>query len=210
MTEAEARDWISSLDVPRETLARLERFIAFLVHESGQQNLIAASTIPTVWSRHIVDSAQLLAHAPAQSGRWIDFGSGPGFPGLIVAALSGWPVDLVESRAKRIQFLQEAIEILQLQSAVRVFPSRAEKLEPSIYEVISARAFAPLPRLFELGRPFADGNTSWLLPKGRNAAAEVAEAGKTWQGSFELVPSVTDADSSILIARGVRSSGERR
>lgn len=211
MTEDEARAWIEGRNVPRETLERLDHFVAFLTAENDQQNLIAASTIPTIWSRHLVDSAQLLDHADgAGSGRWIDFGSGPGFPGLVVAAMGDRPVDLVESRAKRVQFLNAAVEILGLSGKVRVFGSRVETMPLETYAVISARAFAPLPKLLEIGRRFADQDTLWLLPKGRNAAAELAETRKAWQGSFELVPSLTDADSSILIARGVRSSGERR
>jgi 16S rRNA (guanine527-N7)-methyltransferase len=207
MTEDEARAWIAAHDVPRETLAAIERFIALLIDENRRQNLISASTIPSLWARHIVDSAQLLDHAPAD-GAWLDLGAGAGFPGLIVATLGARPVDLVESRAKRVQFLEAAAATLAT-PGVAVLAGRAETIPAKPYRVISARAFAPLERLFAIGQRFADKDTVWLLPKGRNAAAELAEARKTWQGDFALVPSVTDAESAILIARGV-SLGRRR
>jgi 16S rRNA (guanine527-N7)-methyltransferase len=188
-------------------LAAIDRFIALLVDENSRQNLISASTIPSLWVRHIVDSAQLLDHAPAD-GAWLDLGAGAGFPGLIVATMGARPVDLVESRAKRVQFLEAAAATLAT-PGVAVLAGRAETIPAKPYRVISARAFAPLERLFAIGQRFADKDTVWLLPKGRNAAAELAEARKTWQGDFALVPSVTDAESAILIARGV-SLGRRR
>jgi 16S rRNA (guanine527-N7)-methyltransferase len=208
MTEEEALAWTAARNVPRGTMDRLNAFIEFLAVENSRQNLIAASTLPAVWSRHIVDSAQLLDHAP-DGGTWVDLGSGPGFPGLIVAAIGERPVDLVESRAKRVQFLQAAVEILGLQSRVTVHSAKVESHPAKPYQVISARAFAPLPRLFDLGGRFADLATTWLLPKGRNAGIELAECRSAWQGEFALVPSVTDADSSILIARGVRPGRHR-
>ncbi|WP_420141839.1 16S rRNA (guanine(527)-N(7))-methyltransferase RsmG [Sphingomonas sp.] len=202
MTEDEAQTWLAGRSVPRETLDHVSRFIDLLTKANTEQNLIAASTLPQVWSRHITDSVQLLDHAPPL-GRWVDLGSGPGFPGLMIALFGKHHVDLVESRAKRVGFLHDAITCLGLDSRVRVLSGRAEAVAATTYDVISARAFAPLPRLFEIGRRFARADTVWLLPKGRNAAAELAEAQQKWQGDFALVPSVTDADSSILIARGV-------
>jgi 16S rRNA (guanine527-N7)-methyltransferase len=202
MTEEDAKEWLAARTVPRETFDRVRGFIDLLTAANAEQNLVAASTLSTVWSRHIVDSVQLLDHGPPQ-GRWIDLGSGPGFPGLMVAAFGTHQVDLVESRTKRVQFLHDAVARLGLSDRVRILSGRAEAVAVDAYDVISARAFAPLPRLLDIGRRFADAKTVWLLPKGRNAAAELVEARRTWQGEFALVPSVTDADSSILIARGV-------
>jgi len=107
MTEEEARDWLSARNVPRETLDSIGRFLAFLKVEASQQNLIAASTIGSLWARHVVDSAQLLEHAGSWAS-WLDLGSGAGFPGLIVALLGEGRVTLIESRAKRVAFLREA------------------------------------------------------------------------------------------------------
>lgn len=203
MTEDDAQAWLAARDVSRGTLDAIADFLGFLTEEATRQNLIASSTLPHLWARHIVDSAQLLEHAP-KSGAWLDLGSGAGFPGLVVAALGARAVTLVESRAKRIDFLSRAAERLGIASHVTVHHGRAETVPAAPYTVISARAFAPLPKLLAIGSRFATPDTVWVLPKGRGAADELAEARKSWQGEFALVPSVTDAESSILIATGVR------
>jgi 16S rRNA (guanine527-N7)-methyltransferase len=205
MTEEQAQDWLrTNLNVSRETLERLEAFIAFLRREASSQNLIAASTLDHIWSRHIVDSAQLLKLLPddlPRDGNWIDLGSGAGFPGIIVAILSEHHVTLVESRNRRIDYLQRAIGMLDLESNVTVAGMPLERLETAPYSVISARAFAPLPRLFELAARFSTDKTIWLLPKGRNAVKEWEEVQLVWTGNFSIEPSVTDAESGILVGQ---------
>lgn len=205
MTEEQAQDWLrTNLDVSRETWERLEAFIAFLRREASSQNLIAASTLDHIWSRHIVDSAQLLKLLPddlARDGNWIDLGSGAGFPGIIVAILSEHHVTLVESRNRRIDYLQRAIGMLDLESNVTVAGMPLERLETAPYSVISARAFAPLPRLFALAARFSTDKTIWLLPKGRNAVKEWEEVQLVWTGNFSIEPSVTDAESGILVGQ---------
>ena len=147
MTEDEAKSWLAeTFDVSRETQERLEAFISFLRMEAELQNLISAATLDQIWARHIVDSAQLLKFAP-EDGDWLDLGSGAGFPGLIVPMLSGHRVVLVESRAKRIDFLERAITMLGMEDVAVVAGMPLERLETAPYSVISARAFAPLPRL---------------------------------------------------------------
>ncbi len=203
MTEDEAQHWLrANFDVSRETWERIEAFIAFLSREALSQNLIAASTLDNIWSRHIVDSAQLLKFLPDSvppHGSWIDLGSGAGFPGLVIAILSGYHVTLVESRARRIDYLQRAIGLLELEGRVTLAGMTLERLETDPYSVISARAFAPLPRLFDLAARFSTDNTIWLLPKGRNAVKEWEEVQTVWTGTFRIEPSVTDADSGILV-----------
>lgn len=222
MTEDEARNWLREcISVSRETEERLEAFIAYLRVEMLEQNLISASTADLVWTRHIVDSAQLLTLLPGghdQSGGWIDLGSGAGFPGLVVAIISDWKVTLVESRARRIDYLQRAVETLGLESRVRIEGRPLERVETAPFSVISARAFAPLPRLFGLAQRFSTDKTLWLLPKGRNAAKEWEEAKRDWNGNFRIAPSVTDDEAGILIGRltgakqrnDVRQSAKRR
>lgn len=206
MTEEEARAWLETeLGVSRETMGRLERFIAFLLAEGEQQNLIAASTHDQIWARHIVDSAQLLPlAADAGEGRWVDLGSGAGFPGLIVAALSDRVTVLVESRRKRIEFLQAASKVLGVDDHVVVLGGRVETVPAQPAAVISARAFAPLDRLFTLGARFSRSGTLWLLPKGRNAQSELEAARDTWQGAFHVKQSITDAESAIIVAQRVK------
>lgn len=209
MTEEEARAWLDAhFDVPRETSEKLERYVAILLDEMDRQNLIAESTRSHVWARHIVDSAQLIPlSAPSQQGEWIDLGSGAGLPGIVAAILTQRPVRMVESRRKRIDFLNHLITDLNLGKA-EVFGGRVEAVPATSAAIISARAYAPLPRLFDSASHLSDKNTLWVLPKGRNAQNELEEAQRTWQGVFHVERSVTDADSAIIIARSVGRLGK--
>ncbi len=199
MTEDDAQKWLAEhFDVSRETWSKLEAFIEFLKAEAQQQNLISVSTMEHIWTRHIVDSAQLLQFAPSEPANWIDLGSGAGFPGLVIALLSDWHVTLVESRAKRIDYLNRAIAQLRLESRVNVAGMPVERVETQKFAVISARAFAPLPKLLDLSARFSTDKTIWLLPKGRNAVNELEEARKAWELDFSVQPSVTDPEAGIL------------
>lgn len=206
MTEEEARAWLGQqFDVSRETWERLEAYVAILLAEMEQQNLIAESTRPHVWARHIVDSAQLIPlAAKAGEGQWIDLGSGAGLPGIVVAILTNRPVQMVESRRKRIDFLNGVIEHLGL-SRASVFGGRVETVPVAQAAVISARAYAPLPRLLESAVHLSTEKTVWVLPKGRNAQNELETASRSWQGVFHVERSVTDADSAIIVAHAVGS-----
>lgn len=211
-TEAEALAWIERTFAPTPThWERLERFAAMLVAENGRQNLIAASTIPHLWVRHIADSAQLVAFDRVGQGLWMDLGSGPGLPGLVAAILSGRPTLLVESRKRRCEFLREVVAELGL-GHVEVAEAPLERVETRAAATISARAFAPLDRLIDLSARFSTESTHWLLPKGRNAVKELASLPPAWQKVFHVEQSHTDAESRILVGRGrivARQRGKR-
>jgi 16S rRNA (guanine527-N7)-methyltransferase len=199
MTEEEARLWLSTnLDVSRETEERLGAFVAFLIEEAKLQNLISAATLDHIWARHIVDSAQLLRFAE-KTGSWIDLGSGAGFPGLVIALLSDHRVTLVESRARRIDYLSRAVDFLGLKDRVCIAGSSIERVETAPFSVISARAFAPLPRLLDLAVRFSTAKTLWLLPKGKNAVKELHEAHGRWNLDFNVETSITDSEAGILV-----------
>ena len=206
MTEQDAKDWLQTqFSVSRETWGRLEAYVAILLEEMEQQNLIAESTRPHIWARHIVDSAQLIPLAStAEDGLWIDLGSGAGLPGIVVAILTDRPVQMVESRRKRIDFLNRLVTELGLDRAT-VSGGRVETVPTTQAAVISARAYAPLSRLFESALHLSSKKTTWVLPKGRNAQNELEEATRTWQGVFHVERSVTDADSAIIVAHAVKS-----
>jgi 16S rRNA (guanine527-N7)-methyltransferase len=207
-TEAEARGWLEGeLSVSRETSERLEAFAAFLREENERQNLVSRGSLEHLWVRHIADSAQLLLHAPSPTAAWLDLGSGAGFPGLIVAALHQGPVTLVEPRKLRVQFLQQAADILQVN--VRIIGDRLEKVVTEPFDVISARAFAASATTFALSHRFSTATTRWILPKGASAQSELDAARTSWQGEFRLVPSLTDDRASIIIAEGVRPRRQR-
>lgn len=211
MTEDEARAWLEDqFDVSRETWALLERYVATLLSAADEQNLIADSTKPHIWARHIVDSAQLLTHAGDDDGRdWIDLGSGAGLPGIVIACLVDRPLMMVESRRKRIDFLNDVIDDLNLSNA-RVFGGRVETVPATKAAVISARAYAPLPKLFSSALHLSDKKTVWVLPKGRNAQNELEAARPAWQGVFHVEPSVTDVDSALIIARNLAPAGKKK
>jgi 16S rRNA (guanine527-N7)-methyltransferase len=205
MDDQAARAWLAStFDVPRETLGRLEEFVNLLSRENERQNLVSRGSLQHVWPRHIVDSAQLLLHARAPAGSWLDLGTGAGFPGLIVALLHPGPVTMVESRPLRVDFLRRAVSLLGLTERAVVIGARAERLETPPFDMISARAFAPLGRVFDIGERFATPETRWVLPKGRNAKSELEAVESLWQGVFHLEPSVTDPEAGIVVAEGVR------
>lgn len=207
MTEDEARAWLlANLDVSRETMDQLEAYAALVREGQATQNLVSASTLPTFWSRHIVDSAQLVLLAGV--GSWLDIGSGAGIPGMVTAVITGAPTILVELRAKRAAFLQETAEMLGL-SNVTVIASTVQKLVSQPVDNITARAVAALPALLEMATPFAHKGTVWLLPKGKSAETELASLPRAWQGTWELRESVTDPDSHILIGRHIRVTNKR-
>jgi 16S rRNA (guanine527-N7)-methyltransferase len=201
MDEAAAKAW---LDVPRETLERLETFVRLLRAENERQNLVSRASLDQLWSRHIVDSAQLIRFASAPEATWLDLGTGAGFPGLIVALLHQGPVTMVESRKLRVDFLVRARDALGLADHAEIICSKVEAIQPRKFDVISARAFAPLGRLLEMGDRFAASTTRWVLPKGRNAKSELEAAESLWQGEFRLEPSLTDPDAHIIVAEQVR------
>ena len=204
MTEDEAKTWLTeNFPVSRETLVNLETLASAVTAENQHQNLVSAATIDQMWARHIVDSAQLLLLAPERSGTWIDLGTGAGFPGLVVAILSAQPMILVESRRKRFEFLRATAESLNLDH-VSVHAGSLDSLETTAASVISARAFAPLPKLLDAAIRFSRKKTLWLLPKGRSAPAELESIRSAWQGEFHVKPSVTDDDATIITATGVQ------
>jgi 16S rRNA (guanine527-N7)-methyltransferase len=201
MDEAEAK---SRLDVPRETIERLEAFAALLREENERQNLVSRASLENIWARHILDSAQLVRFAPAASRIWLDLGSGAGFPGLLVPLFHPAKAVLVESRRLRAEFLRNAASVLGVEDRIEILACRIEALADRKVDVISARAFAPLPRLLALAERFSTSGTVWILPKGRKAKSELDAARSSWQGDFRIEPSLTDADAGIVVATRVR------
>ena len=207
MTEAEARAWLATRDVPRETIDRLEAFAGLVIAENREQNLIGRPTEAEIWNRHIIDSAQLFWLGKG-AGRWADLGSGAGFPGIVIAILSGAPMTLIENRTRRIAFLQSAVDALGL-SAVSIHAGRVETYTGEPFDTVTARAFASLDKTFMLGPRLGGSGVKWILPKGRSAVSELEEARKAWQGTFHVEQSVTDRDSAIIVASHVRRKGAR-
>ena len=192
---------LDEIGVSRETFDRLETYVALLTSWTARINLVSKSTVSNIWDRHIVDSLQLVPLAPKAPSRWLDLGSGGGLPGLVCAIVlaecsPSTQVTLVESDARKVTFLQTACRSLGLETTL--LRARVETLAPQRASVITARAVAPLSRLFELAERHADPNTLWLLPKGARFADEIAAAELEWRFTVTACPSITDDNSRIL------------
>jgi 16S rRNA (guanine527-N7)-methyltransferase len=196
--EAEARAFTASL-CDDKAMERLDHLAALLIAENERQNLIARATVASLWQRHFADSAQLLLHVPRETGVWLDLGTGAGFPGLVIAAMRPqWLVRLVESRKRRVEWLESARDALALPHC-EVIGERLEKVEGFSAGVISARAFAPMPRVLELAQRFSTKQTLWLLPKGRSATQDLAALPKNRRALFHVEQSLTDPEAGIII-----------
>ena len=198
--EAEARAWLERLpEWSAEAADRLEQLVALLIEERARQNLVSAASLGSVWQRHIADSAQLLTHVPREtSSPWLDLGTGAGFPGLVIAALRPeCEVLMVESRGRRAEWLETARIALGLEQA-KIVSARLELVPTQKVCVISARAFAPLPRLLELSARFSTADTLWLLPKGRSAPQELQQL-TGWNHMFHVEHSLTDPEAGIIV-----------
>jgi 16S rRNA (guanine527-N7)-methyltransferase len=192
--------------VSRETWARLDQFVALLIRRQKTLNLVAASTLPQIWTRHVADSLQLLALAPT-ARKWIDLGAGGGFPGLVIACAlaetSGAQVHLVESKQKKAAFLRDVAAALSLPAIVHM--RRIEEFvadNAQSFDAVTARALAPLDKLLGYAIPLLKTGAVGLFPKGRDVAAELTQASKSWRIKFELIPSKTDPHGRILLVRG--------
>ena len=194
------------MEVSRGTSAVLDGYVTALLAENRRQNLISAATEGEIWDRHIRDSAQLLSFAQRDFESWVDVGSGAGLPGLVVAILSGKSTTLVEPRAKRVEFLRQMVVDLGLAN-VRVVAGSAAAVHDT-FDVVSARAVAPLDRLFGLTLHLAHDGTRFVFPKGRAANSELEVANRTWQGDIRLEPSQTSDEASIVVAEHVRRRGQ--
>jgi 16S rRNA (guanine527-N7)-methyltransferase len=192
--------------VSRETAARLDLLVEILLQWQPKTNLIAASTIPTLWTRHIADSLQLLELAPA-ANCWIDLGSGAGFPGLAIACaladVAGAEVHLVESSTKKAAFLSEAVRHIGVPAVVHAV--RIEDFGKNFrtpVDAVTARALAPLEQLLKLAEPLLKSGAQGLFLKGQDVDAELTTASKCWKIDAQLVPSKTNSPSRIVVVRG--------
>ncbi len=198
----EQLEQVAGRPVSRETIERLEIYVALLKGESDRQNLISSSTIDQLWDRHILDSAQLVRFEPRGAASWVDVGSGAGLPGIVIACLVSGRVTLVESRRLRAEFLARVVSELGLRAQVN--QTKIERVTGS-FDVITGRAVASLPRFLSMCDHLSTRKTLWVLPKGRTAQSELAEARRAWQGVFRVEPSVTDAESKIIVGTEVRA-----
>jgi 16S rRNA (guanine527-N7)-methyltransferase len=193
-------DFAAKTGVSRETLARLKAYADILADWNARHNLVAKSTLPDLWRRHFWDSAQLAPLMPAGARSLADLGSGAGFPGLVLAAmLPELAVTLYEATTKKCAFLNAVAERMAV--PVTIENARMEDLSPRPFDVVTARACAPLPKLLEYASKFAGPNSVCLFLKGQNVGSELTEAHKCWSMKASQVPSQTDPSGAIVIVR---------
>ena len=182
--------------VSRETLARLEAYAELLTRWSSRINLVGRDTLPDLWRRHILDSAQLARFVPGPAQSLIDLGSGAGFPGLVLAILGVSGIELVEADTRRCAFLREVARITEAQVAIRA--CRIQAVPPQPVDVVTARACAPLDRLLDLAEPFLAPDTLCLFPKGQRFEEELTLAREGWTMSVSVEQSLSDRRGVIL------------
>ena len=199
----DAEGFASLMGVSRETVAKLEAYIALLKTWQKAINLVGKSTLSDPWRRHILDSAQLCQFLPRAPFGVVDIGSGAGLPGLIVAIMTtAARVHLVEADGRKAQFLREAARRLELTN-VTVHAVRIESLTLQA-DVVTARALAPLAKLLPLAAPLLVSGSRMILLKGANTAAELAEARASWSMRDQLEPSLADPNGRVVILDEVR------
>jgi 16S rRNA (guanine527-N7)-methyltransferase len=194
-------DFAAATGVSRETLARLKAFVGLLTDWNARHNLVSKTSLDEVWQRHVLDSAQLAPLIPPEAKTLADLGSGAGFPGLVLAVLlqERVAVTLFEATRKKAEFLRAAAERLGITVAVR--NQRIEDAARAVFDVVTARACAPLPELLEYAQHFAGPRTVYLFLKGQNVGVELTEAGKSWRMKIRQHPSVTHPFGVVLEIR---------
>lgn len=207
----DAAAFSAAFSVSRETLARFGAYERILIQWQSAVNLVAPKTLPHIWHRHFADSAQLARLVPADAQRLVDLGSGGGFPGLVLAVMLADPavrgagpaveITLVESDQRKGAFLREAARTLGV--AVEILSKRIENAETQLrlqqVDVVTARAFAPLERLFTWSAGLFGPGTRGLFLKGRDVATEVEDARRVFGFDVDLVPSLTDPEGRIAV-----------
>lgn len=199
---------LTGVDVSRETIDRLCKFEDIVLKWNPKINLIAKSTIGDVWDRHIKDSAQLFQYAPVNVSKWLDIGSGGGFPGIVMAAMSAGlghntEFTFVESDQRKSTFLRAAARELELK--VIVLAERVEETEAQNADVITARALKSVSELMPMLDRHLAADGIAILPKGRTFADEIPAARKNWRFDMAEHASITDANARILIVKDIAS-----
>lgn len=196
--------------VSRETLLRLDSYVQSLLRWQKTINLISPSTVDHVWERHILDSAQLVPIFP-EARVWLDIGSGAGLPALVVAILRqeaqpDFSISMIEANLKKCAFLREAIRISKANATVlsgRIEHIVNKPLAPTP-DVVTARALAPLPDLLEMCRPLLERGTKAVFMKGAGTELELTEARKHWNIDAELIQSVTESESRLVLIHSAK------
>ncbi len=192
-----AKEFQKQANVSRETLRKLELYAALLVKWQKAINLVGKSTLPDLWRRHMLDSYQLINFVrPDDISVWLDFGSGAGFPALVLAIAGIGDMHVVESDGRKCRFMQEVAR--QTETKITVHNCRIENVEPFPADIISARALTSLEGLLDYAEPFTTEKTQFLFLKGQDVDAELTKATKCWNMSLDKHQSLSSEKGCIL------------
>ncbi len=191
-------DW---LNVSRETIEKLDHYMAEVLRWNPAINLVSKSSLADIWQRHVLDSAQLFPLAESQ-GKWADFGAGGGFPGIVLAIMGAPHMILVESDQRKATFLRQTAR--QLSLSVSVIAKRIDAIDPLVAETVSARALASLTDLFGHVTPHLVPHGRAIFPKGRGFEEELKLAEADWAFDATRIPSRTDSEAAILLIENIR------
>ncbi|PRY75735.1 16S rRNA (guanine527-N7)-methyltransferase [Yoonia maritima] len=201
---------VGGVNVSRETFYDLQKFEDLVRKWTPKINLISPASIPELWDRHIVDSAQIYRYSPESYEKWVDIGSGGGFPGIVMAIIAKAQQPdasfiLIESDQRKATFLRTAARELGLR--VTVLAERIENSDSQEADVVSARALSTLSTLLPLIERHINPNGKAILHKGKKAGEEIADAHKNWRFDLEEFSSLTDLGGQILIVKGISRVG---
>lgn len=184
-----------TLNVSRETLMRLQMFVDLTLEWQKAINLVSPATLPQIWERHIVDSAQLYPLLPIRTRSVLDIGSGGGFPAIVLAIIAADTLKftLVESDRRKGIFLREAARVVGLKN-INVVTTRIERLPPQNFDLVTARALATTTQILAWAKPYSH---RFLFPKGENVDSEIMDLPKTYK--IKSFQSLTDSHAKILL-----------
>lgn len=205
MITADRQAVFDQLNVSQAVQSKLNTYVALLEEWQGKMNLVSDSTLPVVWTRHILDSAQVERYLTPSDRVILDLGSGAGFPALVLAILDeskNRTVHLVESDGKKCSFLQAVADACGLQ--VVIHNERIEKMPVFKADVITARALAALDKLLGYAKPFIGERTRCLFLKGKKADEELKLCAKKFVFAVEKYASITSDEGKILCLTGVK------
>jgi 16S rRNA (guanine527-N7)-methyltransferase len=190
--------------VSHETLARLQTYLKALQIWGEKRNLVSEASLEEVWHRHMFDSAQIDPLLPSHAETLVDIGSGAGFPGMVIAIMRPeLQVSLYEATRKKAEFLQAVVTQLKLKN-VAVRNERVEAAPRETFDVVTARACAPLPKLLDYAQDFIGPQTVCLFLKGQNLVLELTDARKSWRMKVRQHPSVTHPLGAVLEIRDLK------
>jgi 16S rRNA (guanine527-N7)-methyltransferase len=205
-------EFAAAINVSRETIERLKIYEEMLREWNTTQNLVSKNSLAHLWQRHFLDSAQLAQYIPDTAGSLVDLGSGAGFPGLVLAEFlrkkAEFRVVLYEATGKKCRFIEAVAGRLGLEIEIR--NTRVEAAEEEIFDLITARALAPLPELLAYAQRFFGRTTMALFLKGQNIGSELTKCNKSWKMDVRQHPSITDPSGIILEVRDLKSVRKRR